>query len=318
MPNPANQATPPATSPAGAPTGGLTLPAGNLGDYAFGRVHYRCVTPLHVGCGQDVGLVDLPVIRERVTGYPIIPGSGLRGVFRNRTELKSGPDAIRLFGAENAETAGCIVVTEARLLLFPVRSSPGVFRWLTCPHVIERYRRDCAYFVNSPVASLPTLGTSLPAEGEYLARAAGSTFLEEYEFTAKVGSWTFPAIQGIDLSLVLLVTDVDFFHFATYATVVTQHNRLTSAKTVANGQLFSVEAVPPEAVFYGFLGATRSRVPSEHPPGKPALKPPPSTPAIELAQLRAHVTGNNAGTETHLIVGGDEGTGLGVTQVLWS
>jgi CRISPR-associated protein Cmr4 len=296
----------------------MAQPAGSLGDYAFARVHYRCVTPLHVGCGQDVGLVDLPVIRERVTGYPVIPGSGLRGVLRDRTELKNGPDATRLFGAEKAETAGCIVVTEARLLLFPVRSSPGVFRWLTCPHVIERYQRDCAYFVNTPVAVLPSLGSPLPTEGECLATTAGPIFLEEYEFSAKLGTWTFPAIHGVDSSLVLLLTDVDFFHFVTYATVVTQHNRLTSAKTVANGQLFSVEAVPPEAIFYGFLGATRSRVAVAQPPGQPAANVPVSTPATELAYLRTHVTGSATGPETHLIIGGDEGTGLGVTQVLWS
>ena len=36
-------------------------------------------TPLHVGCGSSVGIVDLPVLRERTTGFPTIPGSALKG-----------------------------------------------------------------------------------------------------------------------------------------------------------------------------------------------------------------------------------------------
>ena len=37
-------------------------------------------TPMHVGAGSSVGIVDLPIIRERHTDYPVIPGSSLKGV----------------------------------------------------------------------------------------------------------------------------------------------------------------------------------------------------------------------------------------------
>jgi CRISPR/Cas system CMR subunit Cmr4 (Cas7 group RAMP superfamily) len=37
-------------------------------------------TPLHVGTGSSVGAIDQPVIRERHTRIPIIPGSALKGV----------------------------------------------------------------------------------------------------------------------------------------------------------------------------------------------------------------------------------------------
>ena len=37
-------------------------------------------TPLHVGAGASVGAIDQPIIRERHTGFPIIPGSSLKGV----------------------------------------------------------------------------------------------------------------------------------------------------------------------------------------------------------------------------------------------
>ena len=37
-------------------------------------------TPLHVGAGASVGAIDQPIVRERPTGLPIIPGSSLKGV----------------------------------------------------------------------------------------------------------------------------------------------------------------------------------------------------------------------------------------------
>ena len=39
-------------------------------------------TPLHVGAGASVGAIDQPIQRERHTGFPIIPGSSIKGVLR--------------------------------------------------------------------------------------------------------------------------------------------------------------------------------------------------------------------------------------------
>ena len=38
-------------------------------------------TPLHVGAGASVGAIDQPIIRERHTGFPVIPASSLKGTF---------------------------------------------------------------------------------------------------------------------------------------------------------------------------------------------------------------------------------------------
>ena len=40
-------------------------------------------TPLHAGSGSSVGVVDLPIQRERVTGYPVVQASGLKGKLRS-------------------------------------------------------------------------------------------------------------------------------------------------------------------------------------------------------------------------------------------
>src|SRR5947208_12166768 len=41
-------------------------------------------TGLHPGSGTALGTVDLPVQRERHTGWPTIPGSALKGILRDR------------------------------------------------------------------------------------------------------------------------------------------------------------------------------------------------------------------------------------------
>jgi CRISPR-associated protein Cmr4 len=43
-------------------------------------------TPLHAGSGADLGIVDLPIQRERHTGIPKIEASGLKGCIREAFE----------------------------------------------------------------------------------------------------------------------------------------------------------------------------------------------------------------------------------------
>lgn len=47
-----------------------------------------CETPLHAGSGSDLGIVDLPIQRERHTGFPEIEGSSLKGALREAIEQK--------------------------------------------------------------------------------------------------------------------------------------------------------------------------------------------------------------------------------------
>ena len=43
----------------------------------------KAITPLHIGAGQGLGYIDLPIVREVHTNYPYIPGSSLKGALRN-------------------------------------------------------------------------------------------------------------------------------------------------------------------------------------------------------------------------------------------
>ena len=43
--------------------------------------------PIHAGSGSEVGIVDLPIQRERHTSFPKIEGSGIKGCFRSSETL---------------------------------------------------------------------------------------------------------------------------------------------------------------------------------------------------------------------------------------
>ncbi len=130
-------------------------------------------TPLHVGAGESVGAIDQPIQRERHTGFPIIPGSTLKGVFADEwTEVvdrpqtnpdgtpkldeqqrpvvlrvaEAKPERNWLFGRGDGKefAAGALQFGEARLLAFPIRSAKGSFAWITCPLMLRRAIRDGA------------------------------------------------------------------------------------------------------------------------------------------------------------------------------
>ena len=55
-------------------------------------------TPLHVGAGASVGAIDQPVQRERHTGFPIIPGSSIKGVLRDHLATLGKDHSDEMFG----------------------------------------------------------------------------------------------------------------------------------------------------------------------------------------------------------------------------
>jgi len=127
-------------------------------------------TPVHMGVGGSVSYVDLPVQRERHTSFPVLWGSGIKGVLRNfacrkwleqyekQGDNKNNIDKniVRekvntIFGPEEGgeEYSSCISITDAKILLYPVRSVRGVFAWITCPFVLKRFLEDLKAIKNN-------------------------------------------------------------------------------------------------------------------------------------------------------------------------
>jgi CRISPR-associated protein Cmr4 len=243
-------------------------------------------TPLHVGSGSSVDVVDLPIMRERITGFPLIPASSLKGVLLQRTReiFENGAharsaakpeDARLLFGDledvnENGETkqkswAGCVQIMEAKLLAFPVRSLAGCYAWLTCPGALLRFQRDTA---NS--FTIPDVEKDHVIHGSEL-KAGNHVVLEEFALTPTAGDLA-PILRVLEKlcadplwreslgKRIALVSDENFQHFVTTCTeIVTRVAIDPMNRTVKDGHLFNQENVPCETLFYTVLTVLPSR-----------------------------------------------------------
>jgi CRISPR-associated protein Cmr4 len=230
-------------------------------------------TPLHVGAGASVGAIDQPIIRERHTGFPVIPGTSLKGVLRDtatRDETtKADVDTIfgEGFGSGSKESsAGCISFGEAKLLAFPVRSAKGSFAFATCPLALERFRRENANLNSLQALVKPEEMHCLAGDTITITRNGQTgVVLEEYRFNRAAGdAGKFPADWEDALLKLLddpvwqagkdrfvLLSNGDFAHFVKNACEVSQHVGIDPQKgTAKQGALFNLEAVPSEALFF--------------------------------------------------------------------
>lgn len=264
-------------------------------------------TPLHPGSGAALGVVDLPVQRERHTQWPVIPASSLKGVLRDACREKVATDVAeeagksrrdkanadaritRVFGPPSAEAdkhAGALSLTDARILAFPVRSLKGVFAWTTAPSVLDRLNRDLAIVGFKPLGKVPRPGKdhAACAKDSPLLLADEKMVLEEFEFSraddaADVARWVSAnAVQDeatrtrIESHLVVL-NDDDFTYFARHATEVVARVGLDyERKTVKQGALFYQEFLPAETLFYSLALATGSHLDGDSTGGSAILK----------------------------------------------
>lgn len=282
-------------------------------------------TPLHVGSGTSVDVVDLPIMRERITHFPVIPSTSLKGVLRQAAREFASSDAGKakgftlttadvLFGAkDDVQTdadgkqvlhAGCVQIMEAKILAFPVRSLAGCFAWLTCPAVLERFQRD-----TGRKFSIPPMDKDRAVAGTELA-VNGQVILEEYALdqepnstgqadqlaTTLTGLCADPLWTSRLATRLALVHDENFQHFVTTCTEVVARIAIDPAtRTNAGGALFNQENVPCEALFYSVLHVL--------PPRKPGAN----------GDLHKHLT--NLLAEAKVIqIGGDETTGHGLCE----
>ena len=223
-------------------------------------------TPVHPGIGRGMGVVDLPVAREAATDYPVLVGSSLKGALRDkkcRRDQANGP-ADRLFG--KPDQAGDLLVSDGRLLLLPVRSLTSAYCWATCPHLLERYRRDLARAGLNFASMLPAIGSNLGKQDVLAVSADDQLFLEERQFTItdqpppglvnalKPLMLHEEAAGRLERQLVVLHDDA-FAWFARYGLAIQARNVLDDKKTSRN--LWYEETLPPDTVMYALVANRR-------------------------------------------------------------
>jgi CRISPR-associated protein Cmr4 len=251
-------------------------------DQCTSILYIHALTSLHPGSGTALGVVDLPVQRERHTSWPTIPGSSLKGVLRDACRHKAGGsdedgDLVIAFGPptqhkDNTKHAGALSFTDARILAFPVRSLKGVFAWVTCPSVLERFERDLA-LAGKPPSKAPEI-TGNNALANKTALGAGvdgkDLVLEEFPFTitGDCGAISAQLCSAIPhdptrerfKTHLVVISDEHFNHFVRHATEVVARIGLNyETKVVIDHALFYQEFLPAETVFYSLVISSASR-----------------------------------------------------------
>lgn len=250
-------------------------------------VFLYAVSPVHMGAGQAIGVIDNPIQRERHTGHPCFAGSGIKGAVRHSFKSLGG-DAqhiIRLFGPESGSPelhAGAVSFGDAQIVALPVRSLKGGFVYATCPQAIARTQRLLAHLGlarNWPELPEVEPGKCLTVHDKQLGGNCDKLHLEAFEYSAAdkacaalhtiaqdLAQTAMPAGDGYAFfrekmakDLVVL-SDSDFDYFSQHAMLIEPHVRIDDTTgTASDGGLFYTENLPPEALLIAPLMASQTR-----------------------------------------------------------
>lgn len=176
------------------------------------RIYWlHTLSPTHAGIGRGVGYIDLPIDRDGVTGWPILRGSGFKGVWadyygnqlipnpgeengktKDRRKLDTPESrllktAFGTAGDNNDSNSGALIPTDARLVCLPVRSFRGTFAWATSPLCLQMLGRTLSLAGLTGVPAAPAsveegrahhTTTTVLVEGN-------SIYLEDLDFAAQ-------------------------------------------------------------------------------------------------------------------------------------
>lgn len=252
---------------------------------------FRTETPMHAGSGSDLGHIDLPIQREKHTDLPNIQSSGLKGAFRQNLEQGAKTDEQKIgihltFGydsdgekyfsqtvkdffykSEDKDYSGSLAFTDARLLLFPIKSFKGVYALATSPSVIKKFIKEIKFICNPTITfnakEIEVTSDRVAAASPVFLEINGKVILEEYAFqidssktsdTQKLAEELEKLLGIKDKELqnrLVILEDNIFRDFTRLSTEVITRTKIDNATgTVQNGALFTEEYLPSESYLY--------------------------------------------------------------------
>ncbi len=288
----------------------------------------HAISPVHAGAGAATGAVDLPIQRERHTGWPHIQSSGVKGAFRDHCERtwmlqdiendnlvkkekkeRAIELANRIFGQSDANKAqaGAVSFSDARLLAFPVRSNVAPFVWVICPALLKRLARDIrlAGFNDSVEAQIDTLYVTGDECKVIRGDISDQVILEDICLTAEGKeegdiSEFFKKFLPVAERL-LLIPDHHFSYLVETATEIQAQISIDGNTGVTkDGSLRYQELLPSDSVLYTLVFFANERAEAEN--------------LIQLEALRKTVMD---AVSTHIQIGGDMTLGRGIFEVNW-
>lgn len=277
------------------------------------------VTPCHAGSGSALGVVDLPIQRERHTNWPVIQATGVKGAFRSNFEKFKGVKQIDVTtesifgtsdgGSSNGGWQGACSMSDAKILAYPMRSNVSPFVWITCPAVLKRFVRDLEAAgkdlkIDSTVFTVEERkAVSLGSE-----TMSGSVLVEDFE--VEVQSKTefdkiateFTKIEEYFkvAERLLLVSDKAFNYGVTDCTqIMAQISIDQTTGTTTDGSLRYQEELPSDTIMYSVIYWEKSKN------GKSEIN------AEKVMESVKKVA------DTHIQIAGDETCGRGIFKLDW-
>lgn len=226
----------------------------------------QTLTPLHLGEGTQVGAIDLPVARERHTGWAFVPAASLKGALRAhaRREGHSNEDILRVFGPDPGESLfrGTTRFGDGVMLAMPVRTFTSTFALIASPLTLGRLAREVSGAPEIPEPKtadrvLIQTDLTLKVPQKELAVIEDLCFIEQK--SARVDAWAEFLREGwlgdeAPLDHLAVVHDEVFAHAAQAWLPVRTRNAIdVETGVVEKHKLFTVEYVASETLFWTFV-----------------------------------------------------------------
>ena len=249
----------------------------------------HCLSPLHVGAGRGVSYIDLPIMREKTTNWPFVPGSSIKGVIAEKNgasitgnEPRADANLIAAFGNSDdngdgkSANSGSLVFSDASIACLPVRSVYGTFAWVTSPMVLMRMKRDID--ATGVMQEAPNIQDIISVSDEKIYVCNDSVikdsenevgkkvYLEDLDLTVDTvnhaDNWACLIAQAVFGSQddwkaefkkrFCIVADDVFSFLCQTATQIDARIRIKpQTKSVASGALWYEESLPVETILYG-------------------------------------------------------------------
>jgi len=232
---------------------------------------------IHAGSGEDVGFVDQPIQRSKFSNYPIIQSSEVKGSLRGYLESNGKKQEVEtIFGPEDkGDFASAVSFSEARLLFLPVKSLYGVYAYITCPYLLNRFAKEVrlAISFNSAVFN----DDAVVLEGSFVAKN-DVVILHEFPFKVQEGyeipelgvngpevnffEWLEGKLYPDDenykywkenfLKRIVILSDENMKVFSQIGVEILTRNKIGESGTVdtATGNVWTEENLPEETIMY--------------------------------------------------------------------
>jgi CRISPR-associated protein Cmr4 len=250
-------------------------------------IHTR--SPLHMGCGDAVGYVDKPTLRNKVTKRPMVTGSAIKGRLKAHATGQWGINGQPLglaseqavFGKDGDDGTGMLCPQDAHLLLLPVACWAGGWAWVTSPAVLHQFKRAVQ------TCALPDLTLDLPAapnltssetawvspanplitahgnHGQRLVLLDEVLMPQQHADAAAWASWIINLALPNETnewkaeikSRFAVVSNVVFDRLCEVALDVRARNKIGDDGTAQDHHLWREECVPESALFFGCFTA---------------------------------------------------------------